>query len=97
MWEVVLSQDAVRQFRRLAPADRAFLKDGMQRHLAESDPGHRSRHKFRLRRASPHADYELRLGRWRVFYRLLERRVEVVMIGEKKGDLLYVGGEEFPL
>ena len=69
----------------------------MQRYLAESDPGHRSRNKFRLRRASPHAGYELQLGRWRVFYHLLERIVEVVMIGEKKGDLLYVGGEEFRL
>jgi len=95
--QVVLSEEAVRQYRRLRKADRAFLKEGIGRHLALGNPAESSRNKFRLRRASPVADYELRLGKWRVFYRLGENRVEVTLIGEKRGHLLLVAGEEFRL
>lgn len=94
MWEVFLSDAAVRQYRRLSKSDRAFVKEGIRVHLAESDPAESSRNKFRLRRPSPHADYELRLDRWRVFYRLSGRRVEVTMMGEKRGNTLFVEGEE---
>ncbi len=94
---VVFSEQAVRQYLRLRKADRAFLKEGIRKHLAAADPTQSARNRFRLRRASLLADYELRLGKWRVFYRLGEDRVEVTMIGEKRGNLLLVGGEEFTL
>jgi mRNA-degrading endonuclease RelE of RelBE toxin-antitoxin system len=94
---VVFSEQAVRQYRRLRKADRAFVKEGIRRHLAAADPAQSARNKFRLRRVSLVADYELRLGKWRVFYRLGEDRVEVTLIGEKKDNLLLVGGEEFTL
>lgn len=97
MWDVFLSDEAVRQFRRLSKSDRAFVKEGIRVHLTESDPGEGSRNKFRLRRPSPHADYELRLDSWRVFYRLSGRRVEVTMMGEKRGNILFIEGKEFLL
>jgi mRNA-degrading endonuclease RelE of RelBE toxin-antitoxin system len=97
VWQVVLSEEAVGQYRRLRKADRAFVKEGMRRHLALADPAETSRNKFRLRRMSPVADYELRLGNWRVFYRLGDDRVEVTLIGEKRGSVLMVAGEEFRL
>ena len=56
-----------------------------------------TRNKFRLRRASEFAEYELRLDPWRVFYRVRGKMVEVVMIGEKKGNKLLISGEEFIL
>jgi hypothetical protein len=78
-------------------ADQAFLKDGIHKHLASGDAAQRSRNKFRLRRPSEFAEYELRLGSLRVFYRVVVGRVEVVMIGRKEGNRLLVGGEEYDL
>ena len=97
MWRVALSDEALRQFLRLRKADRAFLKERLRIHLSEADPSQTSRNKFRLRRVSPYAEYELRLERWRVFYRIRDDRVEVTMIGEKRGNTLFVAGEEFAL
>ena len=95
--EVVFSEEAVRHYSRIGKADRAFLKEGIRKHLALADPLQSSRNKFRLRRASVYADFELRLGKWRVFYRLQDDRIEVAMIGEKRGNILLIGGEEFTL
>ena len=97
MWQIVLSDAAVRQLKRIPKAGRSEIKDGIRKHLAESDPLQSTRNKFRLRRPSEHAEFELRLDPWRVFYRVAGGRVEVVLIGEKKGDRLWIGGEEFVL
>ena len=51
----------------------------------------------RKRRPSAHADYELRLGDVRVFYRVRDELVEVVLIGKKRGDRLLIGGKEFEI
>jgi len=60
------------------------VKDGIRAHLQDNDPTEESRNKFRLRRPSPHAEYELRLGDARVFYRVRGEIVEVVLI-DKSG------------
>ena len=97
MWQVVFSEAAIRQLMQIERGRRGFIKAGIREHLAESDPLQGARNKFRLRRASAHAEYELRLGPWRIFYRVRGRLVEVVLIGEKKGNRLLIGGEEFVL
>ena len=97
MWQVFLSDTAVRQLRRIPKGRRAILKDGIRKHLAEADPLQTSRNKFRLRRPSEYAELELRVDPWRVFYRVREGRVEVVLIGEKVGGKLIIEGEEFIL
>lgn len=94
---VVFSKDAVRIFRKAPKSQQGLLRDGIRKQLAEGDPLATTRNKFRLRRPSPHAEYELRLRDWRVFYRVREGIVEIVLIGEKRGNLLLVGGEEFQL
>jgi mRNA-degrading endonuclease RelE of RelBE toxin-antitoxin system len=94
---VVLSDIAVRLFRALPKAQQPAVKNGIRVHLQENDPTEESRNKFRLRRASPHAEYELRLGDFRVFYRVRDEIVEVVLIGEKRGNRLLIGGEEFEI
>jgi hypothetical protein len=73
------------------------MKSGLRVHLQENDATEESRNKFRLRRASSHAEYELRLGDLRAFYRVRGELVEVVLIGRKDGNRLLVGGEEFEL
>lgn len=63
----------------------------------EGDPTGPARNQFRLRRASSFADYELRAGEWRVFYRVQQDEVVVTLIGRKRGSILIVEGEELHL
>jgi mRNA-degrading endonuclease RelE of RelBE toxin-antitoxin system len=93
----VLSDTAVKQFRALPKALQAVVKDSMRVHLEENDATQETRNKFRLRRPSAHAEYELRVGDVRVFYRVRDELVEVVLIGVKKGNRLLIGGEEFEI
>ena len=86
---------AVRLFRALPQALKRGVKDGIRLHLQDNDPTEETRNKFRLRRPSPYADYELRLGDVRVFYRVQGEVVEVVLIGRKRGGRLLIGGQEF--
>lgn len=93
----MFSEEAVRNLSRMPPAERALLKEGIRKHMVEADPGQTTRNKFRLRRVSPFAEFELRIRSWRVFYRIRDSVVEVIMIGEKRGNRLLIGGEEFDL
>jgi mRNA-degrading endonuclease RelE of RelBE toxin-antitoxin system len=95
--QVVLSDTAVRLIRALPKAQQHGLKEGIRLHLQENDPTEETRNKFRLRRPSAHADYELRLGEFRVFYRVRDEIVEVVLIGRKQGNRILIGGEEFDI
>jgi hypothetical protein len=51
----------------------------------------------RLFWAFSHADFELRVEAWRVFYRVLEELVIVELIGRKKGNVLLRREKEFEL
>ena len=94
---VTFSPAAVRQYKRLPAAARSLLKKKMHERLALQDATEETRNRFRLRRVSPHADFELRVEPWRVFYRVQEERVVVELIGRKKGDVLVIEGKEFEL
>ena len=93
----MLSPDAVRQLRKMRAADRAVIKDAMTTHLAGAEGIEQTRNRFRLRRPSPVADYELRIGDWRVFYRAEGREVRIVLIGKKRGNVLTIDGKRFTL
>jgi mRNA-degrading endonuclease RelE of RelBE toxin-antitoxin system len=95
--QVVFSPAAVRQFKRLPAAARSLLKEVIRERLAKQDPTEETRNCFRLRRLSEYADYELRVDRWRVFYRVQEKTVTVELIGLKKGNVLLISGKEFKL
>lgn len=94
---VVFSPAAVRQFKRLPAAARSLVKETIRERLAEQDPTDETRNRFRLRRVSEHADYELRIDPWRVFYRVQDKTVTVELIGQKKGNILLIEGKEFKL
>ncbi len=89
--------DALRQFKKLPKAVRSFLKEVIRTHLIKGNPAETARNKFRLRRLSNFADYELRAAGWRVFYRVEHGKVMVALLGEKRGNTLIVEGEEFRL
>jgi mRNA-degrading endonuclease RelE of RelBE toxin-antitoxin system len=95
--DVGFTPDAVRQLRKLPKATRTLIKDAVRVHLRDADPSQATRNKFRLRRASPFADFELRADPWRVFYRLDGVSVLVTLIGEKRGAVLVAEGEELKL
>jgi len=98
MEELIFSKDARGQLRRLRVYDQRRLIKAIRRHLIDADPREQTRNKFRLRRASEHADYELRVGDLRVFYRVAEtKRVYITLIGAKRGNKVVVNGEEFEL
>ena len=94
---VVFAPAAVRQYKRLPAAARSLLKKEIHERLARQDATEEIRNRFRLRRVSPHADFELRVEPWRVFYRVQEERVVIELIGRKKGDVLLIEGKEFEL
>ena len=43
------------------------------------------------------ADYELRIRDWRVFYRVVDDRVQVALIGRKRGNALIIDRKRFVL
>lgn len=94
---IVLSPDALRQFRKLRAKDRSRLRDATLASLGEDDVTVEARNRFRLRRPSEFADFELRVDDLRVFYRVAGERVEVVLIGRKKGNHLVIDGKRFTL
>ena len=94
---MVLSPDAVRQFRKLRAAERARVRDAMEASLASYDALVESRNRFRLRRPSEAAEFEFRIGDVRVFYRVAGRVVQVVLIGKKRGSSLVIEGKRFIL
>jgi mRNA-degrading endonuclease RelE of RelBE toxin-antitoxin system len=95
--QLVFSPAAVRQFKRLSAAARSLLKDALREQLAEQDPTEETHDRFRLRRISEFADYELRVEAWRVFYRVEANVVTIELIGQKKGNVLLIGRKEFKL
>ncbi len=97
VWRVVLSDTALRELKRIPKVERGNIKEGIRRHLVDADPRQTTRNKFRLRRASQFAEYQLRLEPWRVFHRIEEHVVQVILIGEKRGNKLVIGAEEFIL
>jgi mRNA-degrading endonuclease RelE of RelBE toxin-antitoxin system len=94
---VVFSPAAVRHYKRLPAAARRLLKREIHEQLALQDATKETRNRFRLRRLSPHADFELRVEPWRVFYRVRDELVTVELIGRKRGNVLVIDGKEFEI
>ena len=97
MNRVVFAPAALRQYKRLPATARSLLKKEIREQLALQDPMEETRNRFRLRRLPPHADFELRVEPWSVFYRVQEELVIVELVGRKKGNVLLIGGKEFEL
>ena len=94
---VTLSPDAARQFRRLRAAERATLREALKAELGDDDATVETKNRFRLRRPSPYADYELRVKALRAFYRVEGQTVRVILIGKKRGGALLIEGKRFTL
>ena len=98
-WKVEFARAALEALADMDKTERRLVLGGVQTHLSNNDPAEVTRNKFPLRRPSVHAERELRLQNWRVFYAVREdcQTVVVHLIGEKRGNKLIINGEEFEL
>ncbi len=93
------TDSALSAFAKMGKVHRKFVLDGIKLHLVENDPLETGRNKFPLKRPSGYAERELRLDNWRVFYTVMDdgSLVLVNLIGEKRGNKLFIEDEEFEL
>ena len=69
----------------------------MEASLANDDALVETRSRFRLRRPSDAAEFELRIGDVRAFYRVAGTEVRVVLIGRKRRNNVVIDGKRFVL
>ena len=93
--EIVYAPEAVEQISAFSKRDQQRLLDAVDRQLVHQ-PAQPTRHRKRLR-PNLLADWELRVGDFRVYYLVSASprpMVWVVAIGEKVGNRLFIAGEE---
>jgi len=88
--KVRFAPEAVRQLRKLRAAERSRETDAIGTSLGEDDAAITSKNRFPLRRPSAYGAFELRVGDFRVFYRIVEDEVRVTVIGRKVGNQLLI-------
>ncbi len=89
--------EAVEDLRHLRKAERKHIIAELEIHLAH-EPSVETRNRKKLR-PNQLAEWELRIGRFRVFYDvdMQRNRVRIEAVGAKRGNSLYIHGEEFQL
>ncbi|HEY3572020.1 MAG TPA: type II toxin-antitoxin system RelE/ParE family toxin [Thermoanaerobaculia bacterium] len=97
-YEIEFSEDVKTQLRHLTARSRSILLTAIETQLLH-EPLIETRNRKQLR-PNPLAPWELRVGDLRVFYRVAEegvKRVYILAVGEKRGNSLWIGGEEVKL
>lgn len=97
-YEIELTKSAKAQLGQLTARSRSILLTAIKAQLRH-EPLIETRNCKRLR-PNPFAPWELRVGDLRVFYEVAEggaKRVYIVAVGEKRGNSLWIGGEEVKL
>lgn len=81
-WEIILAPEAVQDLRRLSARERSTVRDAMERHL-RYEPTKVSKSRIKRLRGLRRPQYRLRVDEIRVFYDVLEDRVEVLAVVAK--------------
>jgi mRNA-degrading endonuclease RelE of RelBE toxin-antitoxin system len=79
---IILSPAAVAEFRALSGFERAQVRDALERHLRH-EPTRTSRSRIKRLRGLRKPNYRLRIGDLRIFYDVLDDRVEILAIVTK--------------
>lgn len=97
MFKITITRTALDDLRELRKPDQERIRDAIDSQLPH-EPSQETRNRKRLR-PNPLADWELRVGIFRVFYDIDEAATEVriIAIGRKRGNQLFVRGEEHSL
>ena len=96
-YTIEFTEDATRHLDLLTTRERAILLDAIEEQLAHQ-PTEPARNR-KLLRENPLADWELRVGKYRVFYTVEEDKVLVLIIaiGVKEHNMLLIEGKEYKL
>ena len=96
-FEVKFTSSALDDIAPFKRRERKTILDGIDKQLVY-EPHVETRNRKRLR-PNRTSEWEVRIGKYRVFYdvRQTERIVEVTVIGEKRGNMVLVRGEEYEL
>ncbi len=96
-YKVEFTERAVKQLAQIAKADRNVILNDVRTQLLHQ-PNVETKNR-KLLRENVLADWELRIGKYRVFYELEEenRIVRIVAVGHKEHNDLYIEGEKFSL
>jgi mRNA interferase RelE/StbE len=92
-FSITITEDAERQHRSLEARVQRIVEDAVFAKLT-NDPTTATRSIKRLR-PNPFAEFELRVGSWRVLYNVEDVTVVVLLVGRKAGNKLIVEGVEF--
>ena len=97
MFAISFTPEAIEDLRSYAKRDRKRIMDDIDSCL-KHEPDRETRNN-KKRRPNRLAEWELRVDRFRVFYDIDEGKalVKIEAIGHKRGNRLYVRGEEFQL
>ena len=93
-YQIRISRDADRQLGQLSARDRGIVLKAIEEQLMHQ-PEVPTRHR-KLLRENPLADWELRVGQYRVLYDLEadEKVVMILAIGLKSHNILWIEGKE---
>lgn len=83
-FDIILAPEAVEDLRSLKANIRVSVKEALERHLRH-EPRKKSRSRIKRRRGLAKPQFRLRVDDVRVFYDVVENRVEVLAIVEKSG------------
>ncbi len=98
-YTIVYARATVDHLRAIEPNYHSLIRAAIEEQL-KFEPGQETRNRKPVKRpTSIDADWEIRFGpdnRFRVFYSIDpdDRRVEILAIGEKEKNRLFIGGEE---
>ncbi len=100
-YRIEYSRPAVSHLRALTAREQRTIVDAVERSLG-AEPTVETRHRKRMR-PNPVAPWELRVGDFRVYYDVEEREesedasIEVLAIGRKQRNRVFIGGKEIEL
>lgn len=96
-YQVEFAERAVKQLEQFAKSVRNVILDDVRAQLPHQ-PNIETKNRKPLRE-NVLSDWELKVGKYRVFYDINEdeRIVRIVAVGHKEHNVLYIEGEEFSL
>lgn len=97
-YRIEYSQEAIDHLRSLTTRQRSLIFDAVEKQLVD-EPTIETRNR-KLMRPNPLSVYELRVQDMRVYYDVEEDPAKVVVIraiGQKKRNVVYIGGKEIKL
>ena len=102
VYSIDFAEDAIDDVACFRKAERQLILDAIDRQLTH-EPAVATTNRKRLR-PNRLAEWELRIGRYRVFYDVMDPDnpetagiVKIVAVGRKEGNCLLIGAEEFEL